>query len=103
MLSDWHYQSLYIELSSRGYRKSEPDEGQREASQILQKVFTALRDESISKGDIAGDLCVPVEELDQLVFGLALTGLSGGGGRSNTRSAKPPQLRVVSTRKDVQR
>ena len=97
VLSDWHYQSLYVELSSRGYRKKEPDEGQRETSQMLQKVFTALRDESVSKGDIASDLCVPTEELDQLVFGLALTGLSGGGAAGKV-GKNAPQLRVVSSR-----
>ncbi|CAN7336115.1 XRE family transcriptional regulator [Caballeronia sp. LjRoot29] len=100
VLSDWHYQSLYIELSSRGYRKSEPDEGRREASQILQKVFVALRDESISKVDIASELCVPVGELDQLVFGLALTGLNGGR-TGKARISKPPQLHIVSSRESV--
>lgn len=100
VLSDWHYQSLYIELSSRGYRKSEPDGGPRETSQILQKVFSAMRDEQVSKGDIASELCVSVEEIDQLVFGLALTGLSGGGRTS--RVAKPPQLRVVNSKEETQ-
>lgn len=99
VLSDWHYQSLYIELSSRGYRKKEPDEGQRETSQMLQKIFAALRDESISKGDIASELCVPSEELDQLVFGLALTGLKGGSGGAAS-SGRPPQLRVVSSHEE---
>lgn len=97
VLSDWHYQSLYIEISSRGYRKKEPDEGPRENSQVLQKVFAALRDESVSKGDIASELCIPAEELDQLVFGLALTGLSGGN-TGSTISTKAPQLRIVSSR-----
>lgn len=96
VLSDWHYQSLYIELSSRGYRKKEPNEGPRESSQILQKVFTALRDERVSKGDIAEELRIPVEELDQLVFGLALTGLSGEG-KSKVRTSNPPHLRLVSS------
>lgn len=96
VLSDWHYQSLYIELSSRGYRKTEPDEGPREISQILQKVFTALREESVSKGDIASELCIPVEEIDQMVFGLALTGLIGGGRRAS-RAVHPTHLRVVGS------
>lgn len=97
VLSDWHYQSLFVELSSRGYRKNEPDEGLRESSQILHKVFSALRNERISKVDIASELCVSVKELDQLVFGLALTGVHGrGSGNSKTRADKPPQLRVVS-------
>lgn len=102
VLSDWHYQSLYIELSSRGYRKNEPDEGQREASQIFQKVFAALRNERISKDNIASELCVPVEELDKLVFGLALTGLSGGG-NGKAKAGKPPQLRVVSSHEDIRK
>ncbi len=96
VLSDWHYQSLYIEMSSRGYRKSEPDPSQRETSQMLQKVFAALRDESISKGDIATELSVSAEELDQLVFGLALTGLSGGGTKP-LHKGESPRLHVVST------
>lgn len=102
VLSDWQYQSLYIQLSSRGYRTKEPDGGPRESSQILQKVFMALRDEGVSKGDIASELCVAVEELDQLVFGLALTGLSGGGVGGNTRK-KAPLLHVVSSKVGRQR
>lgn len=37
LISDWHYRKLYIEISRLGYRKSEPDEGVRETSQILKK------------------------------------------------------------------
>lgn len=98
-LSDWHYQSLCIEIAKRGFRKREPAEGQRETSQILQKVFAALRSESISKGDIASDLCVHAEDLDQLVFGLALTGIAGGA-RTSTAPSKPARLHVVSQRGD---
>jgi len=95
VLSDWHYQSIYVELSSRGYRKKEPNEAPRESSQLLPKVFAALRDESVTKTDIAEELHVAPEELEQLVFGLTLTGLSGGAGGG---ARKPPQLRVVSSR-----
>jgi len=94
VLSDWHYQSIYVELSSRGYRKKEPDEAQRETSQLLPKVFAVLRNEKLSKGDIASELCVPTEEIEQLVFRLTLTGLSGKGG-AVSRNRRPPQLRVV--------
>jgi Zn-dependent peptidase ImmA (M78 family)/DNA-binding XRE family transcriptional regulator len=96
ILSDWHYQSIYVELSSRGYRKKEPNSAPRETSQLLPKVFSALRDESVSKGDIAGELCVPAEELEQLVFGLAITGISNSGGPA-TSTRKPPQLRIVTS------
>lgn len=97
-ISDWHYQTLFVELSSRGYRKKEPDEGQRETSQVLQKVFAALREEGILKAHIARELCIPTDELDQLVFGLALTGLSGSSRAGTAGRAKGSHLRVVSSR-----
>lgn len=84
VLSDWQYQSLYVELSSRGYRKKEPDPSPRETSQILAKVFAALRQENVTRSDIAEELDVGVEEIDQLVFGLALTGIGGGTPAGNT-------------------
>lgn len=96
-LSDWHYRSLYIEISSRGYRRREPDESPRETSQLLAKVFDAMRDESVSKGDIAEDLCVTADEIDELVFGLALTVINGGGG-SGGAQRKAPSLHVVRSR-----
>lgn len=94
-LSDWHYQSLCIEISKRGFRKREPSEGQRETSQVLQKVFAALRSESISKSDIASDLSVHAEDLNQIVFGLALTSLSGGS-QAPAKPSRPAQLHVVN-------
>ena len=97
VLSDWHYQSLYVELSSRGFRKKEPDPSARETSQILAKVFAALRQEKVSRSDIADELCVHVEELDQLVFGLALTSVSGGSTGSGS-SGKRPHLQIVRSK-----
>ncbi|MGE3703551.1 MAG: helix-turn-helix domain-containing protein [Hyphomicrobiaceae bacterium] len=98
ILTDWHYRTLCIEIASRGYRKREPEESQRESSQVLAKVFAALRDEGVAKGDIAGDLRVPAEEIEQLVFGLALTGLSGAPSPDGTSRRSQPNLRIVSSR-----
>ena len=77
LLSEWHYRKLYIEISSRGFRKEEPDGGPREISQVLQKVFAALRKEGVSKEEIAEALRVHPKDIDELVFGLALTSLNG--------------------------
>lgn len=96
LLSEWIYRSLYIEMSSLGYRKQEPDSAPREVSQVLAKVFAALRLERVRKDDIADALKLPRQEIEQLVFGLALTGLQGGqmeGGKKNTDTS---HLRVVS-------
>jgi Zn-dependent peptidase ImmA (M78 family)/DNA-binding XRE family transcriptional regulator len=94
LLSDWHYRKLYIEISSRGYRKAEPDGGPREISQVLQKVFTVLREEGMTKHDVAATLNVHAEDIDDLVFGLALTGLDGPGRKSGSRQRRP-ELTVI--------
>lgn len=96
LLTDWHYRKLYIEIASRGYRKTEPDGGPREVSQILQKVFAALREDGIGKHDIACALNVHAEDVDELVFGLALTGVNGSGRPSTPK--RRPELTVVSSR-----
>ena len=95
LVSDWHYRTLCIEIAKRGYRKKEPNEAPREVSQVLAKIFAALREESVSRAEIAEALAVHVEEVDQLVFGLALTALSSGSS-ARTASSKPrPELSVV--------
>jgi Zn-dependent peptidase ImmA (M78 family)/DNA-binding XRE family transcriptional regulator len=96
ILTDWHYRTLCIEITSRGYREREPDEAQRESSQVLAKVFAALREEGVTKGDIANELCVSIEEIDQLVFGLTLTALTGTAVSSSSLKRKRPQLRAVN-------
>ncbi|WP_042688300.1 helix-turn-helix domain-containing protein [Candidatus Glomeribacter gigasporarum] len=100
-LSPWHYQMLYMELSSRGYRKKEPYEGQRETSQVLQKVFAALRHEGVTKKEMACDLCIPVEELEQLIFGLAITSLDGAGEVSRRSRSRNVTLRIVHPQNDT--
>ncbi len=96
LLSEWHYRKLYIEISSRGFRKKEPDGAPREISQVLQKVFAALRKEGVSKEEVAEALRVHPKDIDELVFGLALTSLNGIP-NSGDRSRPRPPLRLVSS------
>jgi Zn-dependent peptidase ImmA (M78 family) len=95
VLTDWHYRTLCIEIASRGYRREEPAEAPRETSQVLAKVFAALRDESVAKRDIAAQLNITPEEIEQLVFGLTLTALSRTPGPHSVGGRKRGQLRVV--------
>lgn len=95
LVSDWHYRTLCIEIAQRGYREREPNEAPRETSQILAKVFAALREEKVTKSDIAAELNIHTSELDQLVFGLAITGLSSSHAASNSSSGSRPQLRLI--------
>jgi Zn-dependent peptidase ImmA (M78 family) len=95
LVSDWHYRMLCIEIAKRGYRKKEPNEAQRETSQILTKVFAALRQDGITKADIAAALTVYAEELEQLVFGLALTGIASRDAVTANKEAERPHLQVI--------
>jgi Zn-dependent peptidase ImmA (M78 family) len=97
LLSEWHYRQLFRQISARGYRTGEPNAIRREVSQVLHKVFAALREEGVTKHDIAADLQVHPTDINELVFGLVLTSLEGNaarGGRSDR-----PDLRIVSSNK----
>lgn len=94
LLTDWHYRTLCIEISQRGFRKEEPEGAPRETSQILAKVFAALRDDGVGKTDLAEALQVDPREIDGLVFGLTLVGL-GGGGAAHRSSGRGATLRVI--------
>ncbi len=78
ILSDWHYRTIYVELSKRGYTKKEPNPGPHEASQLLAKAFSALRKEGITRQQVAKELCVSAAELDALLLGLAFGRVDGG-------------------------
>ena len=57
--------SFYLKA---GYRTSEPEGAVGEKSLILEKVFKALRDEGISRSNVAEELLVPIEEIDAITF-----------------------------------
>jgi Zn-dependent peptidase ImmA (M78 family) len=90
--SDWHYRNASIELGRLGYRSGEPQGIQRESSQVFTKVFSALRAERLTLAEVARDLHVPADDLNEAVFGLVVTALEGGksGGQ-----AQRPGLKVV--------
>ncbi|MFJ5016979.1 helix-turn-helix domain-containing protein [Streptomyces griseoluteus] len=80
LLSDWQYRSTCAELSRMGYRSGEPQGmGQRETSQVLTKVFTALRLKRIHPRSVAAELGLTSEEMNRLLFGLTLTTFDGEG------------------------
>jgi hypothetical protein len=87
VLTDWQYHSLFVEISKRGYRTAEPDSIGQETSQVLNKVFRALRKEGISESDLARALHLSPNDLEALVFGLAflpVDGLGEGGAKPHT-------------------
>jgi Zn-dependent peptidase ImmA (M78 family)/transcriptional regulator with XRE-family HTH domain len=90
--TEWHYRMTCIELGKRGYRSAEPLGIPRETSQVLGKVFRAMRDEDVTPAAIAHDLHIRTDDLSGLVFGLVVTAVQGDGGRGATDR---PRLSVV--------
>lgn len=78
VLTEWHYRSLCMEMGQKGYRTKEPEEATREMSLMLPKLFKALREDGVTKSELARELWISMEDLDALVFRLILTVLEGG-------------------------
>ncbi len=95
LLTEWQARSAYIQLGRMGYRSDEPGGIPRETSQVWAKVFDALRDEGMSRGDVARQLCVTVDELNAAVFGLVVARLDA----TRPRAAAPPQVNPGQHRK----
>jgi len=95
MTTDWHYRMTCIELGKRD-RTKEPNEIPRETSQVLPKVFSKLYEEKVSRSDVAHSLSIPRAELEQLMFGLTITAIEGGG--KGTSQARRAQLRLVEAK-----
>jgi len=76
LTTDWTYRTLCIDLAKLG-RSHEPEPSAFETSQVLKKVFASLREDGISKNDVARELLIQPEELDELTFGLMINALSG--------------------------
>jgi Zn-dependent peptidase ImmA (M78 family) len=73
----WPYRNLCIQINQKGYRTREPNAMEREYSRVLAKVLAELRKDAVSINDLAAQLAVPREEIERLVFGLAIVGLQG--------------------------
>lgn len=93
LTTDWTYRTLCIDLAKLG-RDHEPESSPFESSQILKKVFASLREDGISKSDVAKELLIQPEELDELTFGLMLNALNGAH-RSDSLNRIKPDLKLV--------
>ena len=72
IISEWHYRTWMIDLSQRGYRSAEPDGIHPESSKLFKQLFQLTREDGWSSRRIASELSIPEDELDSMVFGLAI-------------------------------
>ena len=97
IISEWHYRTICIQISELGYFTREPAEGQRETSQVWAKVFSALRSEGMGKLDLAESLQVSVTEIEKLVFGLVMMGVSSDAAALVPSTRPRADLKLVGT------
>ncbi|MGE0456240.1 MAG: ImmA/IrrE family metallo-endopeptidase [Vicinamibacteria bacterium] len=101
LLSTWQYRVLMVELSKRGYLKSEPNPlVERESSTVLAQVFASLAKRGVRVPDIAREIAWQREDLEELIFGLGATMLQVAGGKGQTKvsgrtSPRRNHLRLV--------
>jgi len=97
LITDWHYRRLCIQLSGRGYRTVEPNGISRESSVLLPKLLLDLyRHDGLTRVAIARELCLPVSELNHLLFGLTISVIESPARRGNPSLITPPaNLQVV--------
>ncbi|MFD0651242.1 XRE family transcriptional regulator [Streptomyces malaysiensis subsp. malaysiensis] len=94
LVTDWRYRTTVKHLSQMGYRRGEPDGIIRESSQLLGKVFSALRASDFPTSKMADDLNITVDELNRHVFGLVPLVIDGE--QESSYSKVRPNLRLVS-------
>jgi Zn-dependent peptidase ImmA (M78 family) len=96
IITEWQYRTLSVELSKRGFMKKEPNAiTGKEMSTLLPMVFQTLRQDKISKNDIARDLSISTDEINKLLFNLTITQINGRGTNSLRTSAVQTHLKII--------
>lgn len=94
IINDSRCNSLYVEMSRRGWLKYEPEGIAREQSYFWQRIMDDIRDRGITKSRIVEDTGIPMPEIEALLFGLAnMLSIEGEGLRTSVRRGN---LRLVS-------
>ncbi|MDD5271903.1 MAG: XRE family transcriptional regulator [Methylovulum sp.] len=96
LITEWQYRTLNIEMSKRGMLKREPEGIDKEKSQIIDKAFKTLWKEGITRKDIARQLHLPIEEIDQLAF-IGLSVRSTESSEFDINKRPETELRLVGS------
>jgi Zn-dependent peptidase ImmA (M78 family) len=84
LLTDWQYRTFCIQIN-RKFGADEPNGLPPERSSVWQMILTELWKEGVTKNHIAGQLSIPPNEMENLLFGL--TGDVNPPGRTEGRPA----------------
>lgn len=92
ILTEWQYRTLMVEATKKGLRKAEINGIPRERSLIIDKLLSVLKSDHIDLPKLGSILSIPIDELANLLFKVAL--LEGGASSSGSVS-KRPDLKIV--------
>lgn len=97
LLTEWTYRNLCIEIAKNGYRTKEPNPMRPESSQVLTKVFEALRSEGVTRTDIAKELFLMPGDIDNLTFCLAVSAVTAreNNSQESSKTELRPKLHLV--------
>lgn len=73
---DWHYRNWMVDLSSKGYRRGEPDGVHPEQSRLITSVLARAREDGIGLGQMSRDSGVPLHAIQDAFTGLAVVPLA---------------------------
>jgi hypothetical protein len=85
------YRTLCAELA----RVDAESDQTRESSQLLAKVFRALREQGVTPHELAAELMLSTQELNNIVFGLVVTALPGRSYPLRDPGGRTAHLRLV--------
>ncbi|MCY4598363.1 MAG: XRE family transcriptional regulator [Acidobacteria bacterium] len=94
LLSDWSYRGVNVELSRYGRSREPGGVTDRETSQVLDRVFSHLKQRGILKSSVAQDLGLHVADLELLIFGLSPMTRSRRRGSCGDREAVARRARM---------
>lgn len=95
LLSEWGYRDACVRFSQMGYRSGEPRGAiVPETSQLLAKVFKALRAQELLPSDVAAHLNITQDELSRHMFGLVPVAMEGGN-QGGSAPSGATGLRVI--------
>lgn len=96
LTSEWTNRTLCIQIAQEGFRTNEPEPLPHEKSVVLEKIFAALREEGLTKADVAEQIAITSQEINELTFGLMLNVLKGGVRQnSNNHHRSNTRLRLI--------
>ncbi|TDB48257.1 XRE family transcriptional regulator [Photorhabdus khanii] len=92
ILTEWQYRTLMIEANKRNLRYREIEGVERERSILIEKMLAILKQDGFKLSDLSKKLFIPIEELTNLLFMVAL--IQGNNG-VNLKNKSTANLKIV--------